>query len=298
MGDSTKERVYRTERLAANGDAHHSKDRARERANGPRLRDCAAVRAITKRAPALCGWGVLTVLAGCKDPCSDGVMAWTEDGTTWGGEADTGDPDDIRSETMSLGDGDVVNVCPGVWDVQLTVVTEGSEASLLGAGSDTTTFDGGGSGRTVAAYGDGHLLVRGVTVRGGYVGWYEGEDGETVIGRAGGFGAGLARITLEAVSIEDNRSIHGGGLSLAPDTSLTIRESRIVRNTAEAGGGAALPYEGTELISENTDWGSGEDDNAPDDIVITDTDGGEVFAGYSFGPDASFTCTWDSRECE
>ena len=78
----------------------------------------------------------------------------------------------------------------------------------------------------------------------------------------------------------------------------TGRDSEVVSNTGYIGGGGAALY-GTSstLISENTDWGSGETDNTPDDVGILDDDG-ELVQSYSFDGVASFTCDGDERTCE
>lgn len=79
-------------------------------------------------------------------------------------------------------------------------------------------------------------------------------------------GAPLAN-ALVAVDIEDNLADEGAGLFVAEDQSLPIDGSSVLRNIAsEAGGGAFLAAGDSELVSTATDFGTGADDNAPEDV--------------------------------
>ncbi|MDP2313783.1 MAG: hypothetical protein Q8P41_12820 [Pseudomonadota bacterium] len=240
---------------------------------------------------------LLAGAVGCEDPCADGALAWMEDGTTWGPGSDTAG--DYDQETIRLADGDVANVCPGDWEMEIDVVTDGGESSVVGAGAGSTTFVRGRGQQVFYTIGSGHLTVRDLSIRGGVMTGATG-DGEPLsdtVTRGAGFAAGVDETTLDSVVIEDNQAAEGGGIGVGPGKVLTVRNSQIVGNRAEAGGGAALAFAGSQLISENTDWGTGADDNAPDDIAITG-DHREVYASFSFGAAASFTCAWDTRTCD
>ncbi len=105
-------------------------------------------------------------------------------------------------------------------------------------------------------------------------------------------------VVIERVRLEGNAAAAGGGFDVGTLATKTIRDSEVVRNSGYIGGGGASLYgTGSLLISENTDWGSGETDNIPDDVGILDDDG-ELVQSYSFDGVASFTCDGDERTCE
>jgi len=234
--------------------------------------------------------GLLGILPGCAAPdlCTEGVFAFMEDGKTW----EQGDEreDDRDSEDLRLEDGDEVHICPGEWTVELSAFLDGGGAATIsGAEDGSSGFVNGGVHGIFYTSGPGHLTVKNLFFRDGLI---------LELSRAAGFAAVMDEVTLESVVIEGNTAFSGGGLSLGPSSEVTIRNSRVVNNRAEmAGGGAALPYGFSRLVSENTDWGSGEDDNTPDDIAITD-DFDEVLGSWSFGDNAPFVCSWEDRTCE
>ena len=234
--------------------------------------------------------GLLCILPGCAAPdlCTEGVFAFMEDGKTW----EQGDEreDDRDSEDLRLEDGDEVHICPGEWTVEVSAfLDDGGAATISGAEDGSSGFANGGVHQAFYTAGPGHLTFKNLFFRDGLI---------LDLGRAAGFGAAMDQVTLESVVIEGNTAFSGGGLSLGPSSEVTIRNSRVVNNRAEmAGGGAALPYGFSRLVSENTDWGSGEDDNTPDDIAITDGLD-EVLGSWSFGDNASFVCSWEDRTCE
>ena len=61
--------------------------------------------------------------------------------------------------------------------------------------------------------------------------------------------------------------------------------------------GAVLAYSGSTLISQDTYWGTGDDDNDGNDVSIRESNG-DLIAGYDFNGVASFTCSWDDQICE
>ena len=60
-------------------------------------------------------------------------------------------------------------------------------------------------------------------------------------------------------------------------------------NAAAVGGGAWL--DGGTLTSATSDWGDGDDDNAPDDVA------GALFSTAAYGADATFTCDAATGVC-
>ncbi len=58
-----------------------------------------------------------------------------------------------------------------------------------------------------------------------------------------------------------------------------------------------LAYSGSTLISQDTYWGTGDDDNDGNDVSIRESNG-DLIAGYDFNGVASFTCSWDDQICE
>lgn len=143
-----------------------------------------------------------------------------------------------------------------------------------------TTISGniGGIGGGVAMNGDGlasSLSMTGCTVA------------SNVADEAG---AGLVLfqvpdVQIDTTNITDNASLDGGGLTVGGST-ITLTSSTVLRNTATGQGGGLLLYPGIgELTSMNSDWGTGADDNAPQDVSIP---GIGNWASYGMG--ASFVC--------
>jgi len=103
-------------------------------------------------------------------------------------------------------------------------------------------------------------------------------------------GAGLVlfeipEVQIDSTSIVDNQSLDGGGLTVG-GSAVTLTNSSVLRNTASSQGGGALLYPGVgEVVSVDSDWGTGADDNAPEDVSIPG-----IGSWASFGMGASFTC--------
>jgi hypothetical protein len=104
-------------------------------------------------------------------------------------------------------------------------------------------------------------------------------------------------LTLERVIVAGNAGGHGGGFNIALGGQLTLRDSFVLSNESTVGAGAALKGADATLVSENTDWGSGDTDNPGADIAFLDTDG-NVVASYEFDGVASFTCDGATATCE
>lgn len=103
-------------------------------------------------------------------------------------------------------------------------------------------------------------------------------------------GAGLVLfqvpdVQIDTTDITDNVSLDGGAMTVGGST-IVLTSSTVLRNTASGLGGGLLLYPGIgELTSVDSDWGTGADDNTPQDVSIP---GIGNWAGYGMG--ASFVC--------
>ena len=118
------------------------------------------------------------------------------------------------------------------------------------------------------------------------------------------FGGGVyltyGEAELDEVRVHGNAATHGswsyppvgGGLFLnngveVTCTGTTSTTAGVYDNEADYGAGAFVYDAYSELDSNTCDWGSGGDDNDPDDVALT-----YGFTWYtSYGDDASFTCS-------
>ena len=94
--------------------------------------------------------------------------------------------------------------------------------------------------------------------------------------------------TLTRVTLSENRAVDGGGLSVFGEA--TVADSSVTGNLADRGGGAWLG--GGVLTSLTSDWGTGADENLPDDVAS------ETSSEASYGAAASFTCDAATGVCE
>jgi len=167
------------------------------------------------------------------------------------------------------------------------------------------------SSNTASTYGGG------VRLNGGSL------SGGTVQANSAEYGGGVYvrdDATIVAVTIDSNTATHGGGVR-SYDSALDLTTSILSGNTAVEGGGLALAggsvalaecsvtgnlasslgggayIESGELFSDLVDWGSGSDDNDPDDVYVLD----ELGRGSAFGDfaeSASFTCSSETGDCQ
>ncbi|MEQ1506400.1 MAG: hypothetical protein ABMB14_29505, partial [Myxococcota bacterium] len=110
-----------------------------------------------------------------------------------------------------------------------------------------------------------------------------------VTGNSADTGGGiLSWIALEVTGgeISDNVAVTSGGGLRAVNDPVTLTGVSVLRNTAALGGGIALATDAT-VGSVSSDWGTGADDNAPEDVWT-----GEV-AVSGYGADATFDCAAD-----
>lgn len=114
-------------------------------------------------------------------------------------------------------------------------------------------------------------------------------------------GGGLAiacSVTAENVTLYDNMAgLEGGGFILEGVERVTLTACTITDNRAGDGRGGGAQIDDGVLESVGSDWGEADEDNDPVDIRLgDDTDAEQV--EYSYGADATFTCTASgTKEC-
>jgi hypothetical protein len=261
------------------------------------------------------------------EPCEEGPFSLT-DGTRFlkANEA---------ISAASQGDG-LVKACAGEYPVggglypAYDQEIEGASVSLLGAGPEATSlyFDGE-SGHSISSDTLASLSLIGLTLAPSTdtqedpnCGAYALEEGEwersPYCGEEGdpwSIGGVEGTVLFERVNVIGSSAFYGGSLGLSYNmetdpyhaSAITFRDCVIQGNTAlrdSVGGAILVSSEDVTLISENTDWGAGDDDNTPDDIAFTHTevvDREEVVvvdAQYRFDGLASFTCDSNTAICE
>ena len=90
--------------------------------------------------------------------------------------------------------------------------------------------------------------------------------------------------TLDGVLIDSNEAIEGGAIMNGHASELTLTDCTVTRNSGDA---VYLRDEPTSIVtSDNTDWGTGLDDNTPWDVTIRE--GPEY---DTFGASETFVCT-------
>jgi hypothetical protein len=95
---------------------------------------------------------------------------------------------------------------------------------------------------------------------------------------------GVPMVEIDSTTIVDNDSLDGGGLGIV-DSLVTITNSTVRRNSATSVGGGLLLYaSGGAVISVDSDWGTGADDNVPQDVAIPGV------GSWAYGAGASFQC--------
>ena len=175
----------------------------------------------------------------------------------------------------------------------------GGGAALSGSEIDTHTDDSSVTDNTATVYGGGlHFDGSGS--------WWGGLftdnvaphgagafiDGPTTLTTvifeanvAEGNGGGLlvnGDLLLDGGALHDNSAVEGAGLFVAASSGAELVAVELMRNTASGSGGGAR-VEG-QLTSETCDWGTGADDNAPQDVYAGGSD-------YSWEGIESFECT-------
>ncbi len=263
------------------------------------------------------------------DPCAEG-MAYTADGASYA---------TIREALNRAAQLDnVVHVCAGTH--QLTTTILGDTPQDPGNPPTVRGEEGGGTVLVpqtwkdmVYAEDDAELVIDQITFTNSAVEGLRdlitmndgGDEGDRVTpydieGEPEGALRVVGGVTFTNVTFTGNEGHWGGALSVWRDQPATITFSDCTFTSNEAingtSGGAMLLYydpleadfwpEGgnTTIISDNTDWGQGDDDNGPDDIAFVSSDGDPyqpevaVDASYRFDGVASFSCSGDTLACE
>lgn len=192
---------------------------------------------------------------------------------------------------------DIIELPPGTYSLTRQAADDDDAANgdlditedltIVGAGADVTTIDGGGltNERVVHVLAGVVAEISGVTITGG--------SDNTGNGGGGVFNQGT--LTLDEVDVRDNASSGGGG-GVATSGTLTVRASLIRNNKAGLAGGGILQTVGTltmrhSTVSGNTADGGGGGISSTGDGSIThatitkneaDTDGAG-FAGDGGG---------------
>ena len=229
---------------------------------------------------------LLAAAAGCdRTPCDDGGVAWIEDGLPFEG--------DLRG--VELFPGSIFHVCASTSLTSTYVYGHGGVITIEGAGIDDTMFDGLGETRGLEILNpDGDIVVRALTVRNGASEWGDEDDADAgTYGSTTGTGLFVSGTTalIDSVRLAEDSN---GALLIGSDTEATIVDSEIKSNPDS---GAVLAYSGSTLVSQDTYWGSGDDDNDHHDVSILNSNG-DLIEGYDFNGVASFTCSWDDQVCE
>jgi len=132
----------------------------------------------------------------------------------------------IAGGLAALADGYTLDVAAGTWPA--VVDLDGRDATIRGAGAETTVLDAQGQGSVVVARSGEHLILEELTVTGGRA------------TQGGGLHLDNASVTLLDVTVRDNVAVDGGGL-FAAETPLTCSGMRMVDNlSVHHGGGAFL----------------------------------------------------------
>jgi hypothetical protein len=121
-------------------------------------------------------------------------------------------------------------------------------------------------------------------------------NGFDVDGYGGVRVSGSSTLVVRNTDIVDNRSATFGGGVLMDSGSVTLEDSRELRNVADAEGGGAHVY--GVLTSVRTDWGAGTDDNGPEDVRVDAYQTSATHLPYDFGSSASFVCQSGSSSAQ
>ncbi len=281
------------------------------------------------------GWILLLTVSGCTaDPCESGFLYLPS------GDAFLS----MEEAAKAAGVEGLVHVCPGTHDLSEDIRATRPNTSgllVLGDRDGRSTLRLTGTQPAVDGARDSPVEIRDLTfadsnavgrttplTRNGMADGTEYEYVDPFEGEAALEGGPEAsrHVRFVDVTFRDNQGMWGGGVEVVADTydELTFDSCTFERNQATYGsrGGAmavvadlyALSVHGWEfdgtIVSINTDWGSGDDDNLggdeliPDDISFLHTDSdvsnNRVYldATYNFDGVASFTCDVATAVCE
>lgn len=136
--------------------------------------------------------------------------------------SDTGDTlaaGQLRTLLAAAADGDTILVPAGTIDLTLGTLVIGAHVTIVGAGPDLTTIDGGGLARVLDVPAGRSLVVSGLTLR----------RGVAATGVGGGIRNGGTLHVVDVV-VEACDAEAGGGIGSAPASTTTVQSSTIRNN--------------------------------------------------------------------
>jgi len=210
----------------------------------------------------LLGGVLLASVAACSDHGNPGSGddASDDDGSIGDDDGSTGDDDDddgggppatisvcatgapytkICDAIAAAAPGDTVDVCPGTYPELISII---KPIHLRGAGSASTTIDGLGGGTTVAvgATGDAAVEIEGFTITGG-----------ASSAKGGGVRCDASTLILRASVLVDNTAAGGGGGLYASGCAIEVDDVELAKNTGGPTGGGALLEETTGTVHDS-----------------------------------------------
>lgn len=187
-------------------------------------------------------------------PCGGGAAAWlASDDSTYA---------TVQGAIDAAEEGDTVTVCPGTWTEALSIGEAHGDLTLRGYGFEDSILSGGDVAQVLTASQTGTLTVRGLSIKRGSS-TYEGGglmltgadtvlDGVLVANNTADYtGGGLSALgrslTLHDTCFRGNTADHeAGALSVYSSSSLEIRDSVFIDNSAGGEDGGVLDYGGRE----------------------------------------------------
>jgi predicted outer membrane repeat protein len=140
----------------------------------------------------------------------------------------------IRDGLAAARDGGLVELCGGVWPLNDLVINR--SVTLRGAGADSTTLDGGGTGGILQIYA-ADVTIEGFTLTGG----------NSDYGGAIWFDYAVGGHVLQDLKFVGNTADHGGAMYL-DRTAVTVRRVEFESNSAGSNGGAIYNDGHAELV--------------------------------------------------
>jgi len=231
---------------------------------------------------------------GKPTPCDDGYAAYSEAGATFKTLPDVS----AESDGTSM----VLHVCAGThvgtfWMLTLADDPDDAEEAefvIVGAGESTTFLDGEGIVQPLSLH-RAWIKVSDLTIQNGGVERDTTDEGTPARSTmSGGAAVVESDVRFERVTFSDNIADDGAAMTVHEGSTVTLKDSHILRNTGDHGSAVALRGPGSTLISENTDWA----DNLRADVSFIDDEDGDRLDSYNDDGSGSFTCVWDTVSCE
>ncbi|HEY1855219.1 MAG TPA: choice-of-anchor Q domain-containing protein [Solirubrobacterales bacterium] len=158
-----------------------------------------------------------------------------------------GGPGSLREAVALAAPGETITIPSGSYKLVLGELTIAKSLTLAGAGAKTTILEGGGASRVIdATNAAAEVTISDLTIRGGHV--------HTGIAEGGGIFSQAGHLTLLRDTITENTSdatspgaaggiADGGGVTVHLETNaaLTVRDSTITGNVANASGDTGKP---------------------------------------------------------